>query len=194
MKEGGRALSAAVFVLVGGLGVISSGQPWLGVRMHGADGQLDVSGASALPTLAPLSLTVLALAGALAISGLVLRYVFAGLGVLVAIWLLVATLPLLVDPPLSAVASTLTEHTGLAGEQTLASMVERIVPTGWPYAAAVLWVLLLLGSVFAALTVNAWRGSGRRFRTDAPAASGPLDAIDSWDDLSRGSDPTAPER
>ena len=50
---------------------------------------------------------------------------------------------------------------------------------------------------FTLATAHRWRGAGRRYRTDAPSAvpaaqatSRPHDAIDDWDDLSRGEDPT----
>jgi len=42
-------------------------------------------------------------------------------------------------------------------------------------------------------TWRRWKVGGRRYRTDAPTDAphdGPVDAVDSWDELSRGSDPT----
>ena len=64
------------------------------------------------------------------------------------------------------------------------------------------WVVLLAAGAFVLATARTWKGAGRRYRTDAaprsggalgdrhPTASAPLDAIDSWDGLSRGEDPT----
>ncbi len=190
----GRALGIVLLIVAGGLGVLSSTQPWLHVRMRGTGELLAVPGANALPTLAPLSLTVLAIAGALTIAGLVFRYLIAGLAALLGIWLLIATVPLVIDPPLSAAASTLTAHTGLAGESTLAGLVDAILPTAWPTVSLLLWLVLIAGCGLVAFTAHAWRASDRRFRTGAAHASERLDAIDSWDELSRGADPTGSER
>ena len=72
-----------------------------------------------------------------------------------------------------------------------------ISSTPWPTVTFVLWIALLAAGVFTLTTAHRWKGTGRRYRTDdAPhparaAGSRPHDAIDSWDDLSRGEDPTA---
>jgi hypothetical protein len=95
--------------------------------------------------------------------------------------------------PLAAVAPTVTEATGLAGASAVSDVVASVTPTFWPILALVGWVLLLASAVFALLTWRRWKAGGRRYRTgaDAPAhVEGPVDAIDSWDDLSRGTDPT----
>ncbi|QTV81016.1 Trp biosynthesis-associated membrane protein (plasmid) [Microbacterium sp. NIBRBAC000506063] len=186
----GRSLSVLLLVLVGGLGILSSTQTWLFVSVSTAAETVEVSGADALPILAPLSLTILALAGVLAIVGRMLRYVFAAIAVAIGVWLLIATLPLVTSPPLSAAAGTVTELTGLAGHDAVATLVEAVVPTSWPLVTLVLWVLLLAAAAFIAASAHRWRTAGKRFRTDGQTHTGPIDAIDSWDDLSRGSDPT----
>jgi len=73
------------------------------------------------------------------------------------------------------------------------TVVASITPSAWPVIALVGWVLLLAAAVFALCTWRRWKSGGRRYRTgdDVPAhTDGPVDAIDSWDDLSRGTDPT----
>jgi hypothetical protein len=104
-----------------------------------------------------------------------------------------STLQLLLATPLGAVSSTVTETTGLAGSDALEGVIDAIIPSAWPVIALVGWVILLLAAVVVLLTWRGWKRGGRRYRTDAEtasAAAGPIDAIDSWDELSRGTDPT----
>ncbi|UJP11029.1 Trp biosynthesis-associated membrane protein [Microbacterium sp. KUDC0406] len=136
---------------------------------------------------------MLALGAALSIVGSVLRYIFAALAAGAAVVLGIATLPLVTAPPLTVVAGVVAEKTGLAGDDALHDLVAAITPTAWPAIALCCWVLLLAAAVFTAVTARRWKSGGRRYRTDdAPheTTQGPLDAVDSWDDLSRGTDPT----
>jgi len=196
-----RLLAVALTVLAGAIGVISSTQTWLTVVLDdGAKHTLPVAGADAIPVLAPLSLAALALGGALSIVGLVLRYVFGALAVVIGATLAVLTAQVAVARPLSSVASTVTTATGLTGQKAVSDLVLQIDPTPWPFVTLVAWVLLVAAGVFTLVTARRWRSSGRRYTTDAggrpdaaagASASRPHDAIDSWDDLSRGDDPTA---
>lgn len=193
LAKRGRSITLLGFLLAGAIGIISSTQTWLTVERADSGAEILVPGASALVLLAPLSLAVLALGAALSIAGPVLRLVFAVLAAAAALFLGWSTLELLVTEPLSAVGPTVTEATGLAGSAAVDSVVASVSPTVWPVLAFVGWVVLLLSAVFALLTWRRWKSGGRRYRTaeDAPArADGPVDAIDSWDDLSRGTDPT----
>jgi hypothetical protein len=55
-------------------------------------------------------------------------------------------------------------------------------------------LLILLGGAFALATAHRWRSGGRRYQRErghADSGSRPHDAIDAWDDLSHGDDPTA---
>lgn len=188
----GRSISVLGFLAAGGIGVLSATQTWLTAARHDAAEPILVTGTQALPLLTPLSLAVLALAAVLAIVGPVLRYVLAALGAVIGILLGWSTLDLLLNHPLGAVASTVTEVTGLAGDAAIADLVDAVESTAWPAIALVGWIVLVASAVFVVITARGWKSGGRRFRTDADAstASGPVDAIDSWDDLSRGTDPT----
>lgn len=200
MTARARLLAVVGIVLAGAIGIISSTQTWLSVALDdGAHDVLTVAGADAVPVLAPLSLATLALGLAIAIVGRVLRYVFGALSLAIAAMLLVATSQVVFAPTAQHVASTVTEATGITGSTSVASLVSSITPTAWPAIALVAWVLLAAAGVFALATAHTWRGSGRRYRTEAasPAntsSSRPHDAIDDWDDLSRGDDPTATPR
>lgn len=195
-----RLLAVAGTVLCGALGVISSTQMWLTVVLDdGAAHALEVAGAAAVPVLAPLSLAVLALGAALSIVGLVLRYVFGALTVLIALALGWLTARVVFELPVGSVASTVTEATGIAGESAVSGLISTITATAWPAITLVVWVALLAVGLFTIATARRWSSVGRRYSTDAsrPAASAgrPHDAagsrsIDDWDDLSRGDDPT----
>lgn len=189
----GRVIAVIGLLLAGSIGIISSTQTWLTVVRADAGEPILVPGADAMALLAPLSLAVLAVGAALTLAGLVLRYVFAGLalvaGGLLAWW----TAEILFTAPIDAVAPTVTETTGLAGTSTVADMIASIEPTAWPALALVGWILQILAAGFALATAHRWKSGGRRFRTDTAehgAQEGTVDAIDSWDDLSRGTDPT----
>ena len=206
-----RLLAVAAMVLCGALGVISSTQTWLTVVLQdAAQHALEVPGASAVPVLAPLSLAVLALGAALSIVGLALRYVFGALAVLIGGVLAWLTARVVFEHPVSAVASVVTESTGIAGESSVAKLVASIDATAWPAVTLVVWAVLIVAGVFVLATAHAWSKTGRRYRTDdtarTAAPTGPTRkgsdgarphdaagsrAIDDWDDLSRGEDPTA---
>lgn len=189
----GRSLSVIGFLLAGGIGIISSTQTWLTVARADAGEPIFVPGADALPLLAPLSLAVLALGAALAIVGPVLRYIFATLALLGGSVLTWWTAEIITTAPVAAVGPTVVETTGLAGSNALAEVIASITPSFWPNLALIGWILLLVASAFTLMSANRWKSGGKRFRTDTAAhdsGNGPVDAIDSWDDLSRGADPT----
>lgn len=218
LAERGRSLSVVGILLSGAVGVISATQTWLTVTRADAAEPLQVSGADAMPLLTPLGLAVLALGAAIAIVGPVLRHVLAVLAAAAAVALGWGSLQLAVAPPLSAVASQVTEATGLAGSEAIESAVAGVTATAWPGVTAAACLLLVAAAGFALVTARRWRTGGRRYRTDTdgrdarahqggqgaghtagpdampPAAGsperGPADAVDTWDDLSRGSDPT----
>ncbi len=193
-----RARTLSVLAILGGgaLALISSTQTWLMVTLtQVVDQPLAVPGADAAALLAPLSLAALALGLALSIVGRVLRYLFGVLALAIGVAIIAAASRIAIEVPVDAVAGAVTTATGLSGEETVAALIEGIGETPWPWLTVVAGAVILLGGAFALATAHRWRGSGRRYRTDAgaSAASGsrPHDAIDSWDDLSRGDDPTA---
>ncbi|WP_157535947.1 Trp biosynthesis-associated membrane protein [Microbacterium sp. Root166] len=190
-----RLLAVTAILACGALGVISSTQTWLTVALGEDAPLLPVAGASAVPVLAPLSLAVLALGGALSIVGTVVRYVFGALTVVIAVLLGWLTAQVVFALPTSAVASTVTEWTGITGEAAVAALVVSITSTPWPVVTLIGWIALCAAGLFTLVTASRWRRTGRRYRTDetigaTAGGSRPHDAIDSWDDLSRGDDPT----
>ncbi|WP_322409079.1 Trp biosynthesis-associated membrane protein [Microbacterium invictum] len=191
-----RSLAVLLILAAGAIGVIASTQTWLTVTIEdGARDLLPVSGAAALPVLAPLSLTGLALGAALSIAGTVLRYVFGVLTVVIAGIVGAATAIIAVTAPAAAVVSAVTEATGIAGLDAVAELVTEISATPWPWITLGASVVLLTAGVLILATAHRWPGAGRKYRTAVGAspegtASRRTDAIDSWDELSRGQDPT----
>ncbi|HET8928965.1 MAG TPA: Trp biosynthesis-associated membrane protein [Microbacterium sp.] len=189
-----RLICVVVTLLTGALGLISSTQTWFEVALVDGGDALAVPGADAIPVLAPLCLAVLALGAALTIVGTVLRYILGALTVLAGAVLLWLTVPVAFDPPVSAVASAVTTATGIAGLESVSALIASITATPWPGVTVLCAAVLALAGILTLVTAHAWRRPGRRFATDAahdaPSADEPLDAVDSWDDLSRGDDPT----
>lgn len=192
-----RLFAVVSTLLAGAVGVIGATQTWISVTLSdGAAEALLVSGSAAIPVLSPLSLAVLALGAALSIAGLALRFIFGALSMVVGVTLAVLTGQIAFATPVSAVASTVTTATGIAGSDAVADLVSSTTVTPWPAVTLVAAVLLIAAGAFTLVTARRWRGSAeRRYQTaTAPvgaAGSRPHDAIDSWDDLSRGDDPTA---
>ena len=122
------------------------------------------------PSSRPLSLAVLALGAALSIVGLVLRYVFGALTVAIAAllgWLTragrVRRTRRRPSPRRSPTA------TGITGEDAVAALVARRSRRRRGRSSrSSRWLVLLAGGVFTLATARSWRGSGRRYRTDAP--------------------------
>lgn len=194
-----RLIAVLITLATGAVGVISATQTWLTVMLAGGAQQtIDVPGAEAVPVLAPLSLAVLALGAALSIVGLVLRIAFGVLTVMIALALAVPSTAVAVATPVSAVAAAVTAATGIAGDDAIGVLVASIIATPWPWTTVVCSAILCVAGVFTLATARTWTRGGRRFESDAapqtetpPRASRPFDAIDSWDELSRGEDPTA---
>ncbi|MDL9979798.1 Trp biosynthesis-associated membrane protein [Microbacterium candidum] len=198
MRRRAKLTSIVLMLIAGATGVISSTQTWLEVTISGVSAHsLPVPGASAVQVLAPLCLAVLALGLALSIVGRVLRYVFGALALVIALVLGWLTAQIVFTMPVAAVQTVVTKATGIAGLHAIAGLVGRISQTAWPAITLLACVVLAFAGVLTLATGARWNAGGRRFRADEHAktpAAGPLDALDSWDGLSRGEDPTAGEQ
>jgi uncharacterized membrane protein (TIGR02234 family) len=108
--------------------------------------------------------------------------------------------------PVAAVAPAVTDATGVSGAGPTAELVAAATATAWPVAAIAGGVLLVLAGIAVLVTGTRWPASSRRYRgarladADADAGDGAAQgvreraasdrAIDDWDELSRGDDPT----
>lgn len=193
-----RTLAVLAILLGGAVGIIGSTQPWIDVTLRDASHPvLTVAGADASPLLAPLSLAALALGLALSIAGPVLRYLFGVLAVAIGAAITVAAARIQLALPVDAYAPTVTDATGLSGDAAVSALIETVALTAWPAATASAAAIGALGGAFTLAGAHRWPASGRRYAAASDAAAGtpratsrPHDAIDDWDDLSRGEDPT----
>lgn len=188
-------LLAVLALLLGGVvSIISTTQPWITLTLtEGSNEPLDVAGGDAIALLAPLSLAAMALGLALTIVGRGLRHVLGAIGVAIGVGLLVTAVPVMVAPPQSTYSNAVSDRTGLSGSDAISALVSSATPTIWPAIGVVGAVLILAAGIWTLATAHTWARGGRRYAASedaAPQLSRPRDAIDSWDDLSRGADPT----
>lgn len=201
-------LPAIVTTVVGaGLVLLSWSQAWFDLLIEasstGGTGEpIAVTGSIASPALAALGLAGLALVAALAIAGPGIRFVLGVLEVLLGGCVLLAASLSLADP-IAAVSPAVTDATGVAGAAPTAELVASVTATIWPVLAIVGGALLVLAGLAVLVTGGRWPASSRRYSdsrmaadgTAAVAAERPASdrAIDDWDGLSRGDDPTDDE-
>lgn len=187
----GRTTSVVAILLGGAAVLIGSTQTWVTATVEGAE--IPAKGSEALALLQPLALAGLALALALALVGRALRYVFGALALAIGAGLAIIVAPVVFATPVSSVEKVVTEHTGIAGRESIAQIVSGLAPSAWPAVALAAAIVIALGGVLVIVTGASWRRGTSRYdkpSTRHAAADGPLDAVDSWDELTRGDDPT----
>ncbi len=204
-------LSALVF--------LAWSQQWSSLLVSGTsvDGQLfGIPGSVAAPALAALGLAGLALAAALAIAGPVVRVVLGVLQIAVGIAITASSIGAILDP-VAAGSPVVTKATGIAGLGAIRSISTDAGESPWGFLALTLGILIALTGLFIILSTKRWPVSGRRYQAvrfeaadsvstptvegKASRANGPGDAVDAqaterseaidkWDSLSNGRDPT----
>jgi uncharacterized membrane protein (TIGR02234 family) len=189
------------------LALVAWSQTWgtvTGSVPGGAEQQIVVTGAEAAPAVTALALAGFALAGALTIAGPIIRIVLGILQLLLGFSVGLAAWLALTDFA-AASASAIVAATGLAGRSAQDSVTDPIL-TVWPWVALGAAVLMFLAGLVVILTSRSWPGSGSRSRSrfepvtgtgsattgsPAPDADATDSAVDAWDGLTRGNDPTA---
>ena len=206
-------LPVVVVTIIGAaLALLSWSQTWFELELTDASAQgageaIAVPGSVASPALAALGLAGLALVAALAIAGPGLRV---GLGILEVVLggCVLLAVGVSLGDPVAAVAPAVTDATGVSGAGPTAELVAAATATAWPAAAIAGGVLLVLAGIAVLVTGTRWPASSRRYRgarladadSDGDAGEGTAPsvreraasdrAIDDWDELSRGDDPT----
>lgn len=200
-------LSTILAVLVGAvLGLAGATQTWYTITLTARAGHFApvvVTGSTAAPALTALSLAGLALALALAIGGRLARVIIGVVGVLLGVCLVLASVG---DPRhTAAVRDAISKATGIAGTASVNALIGHVSATVWPAAAIAGGVIIGLGSLAALLTGRLWPGGSRRYdavrfeETDDQASARPRrapaprpgdSAVDDWDELTRGEDPS----
>ena len=174
-------------------------QTWVHVQLaQGVVKQADLNVPGSKAATAVTALALVALAGALAasIAGRIARIVAAAIVLLGAAGIVASAVAVLADPQGSASGpvGTATGVTGVPAQATT---------TAFPAIAVVAAVLLGVAAVLIGLMGRHWT-QRTKYEAAAPgpeaakepaaaaaAEDGPLDDIDSWDQLSRGNDPTS---
>lgn len=210
-KRGKRG--ALLTIVVGaGLAMLAWSQVWfsfdlaLGAQAYSGE----VHGDVAAPAVMALALAALAVLAALALAGVIFRYILGALLALVGAVLVLQSF-LAVGNPVPAIAPEVTAASGLAGEQTIADAVAAgsVSVTFWPWVAVLAGVVIAAAGVLAIVTARRWPTGGRRFRTtaleqvdaeaglddrpevaQAPASTDSDRRVEQWDALSHGDDPT----
>ena len=203
---GGRRLKLGLILGVlaaSGLALLSWTQVWIvaGVATSGsAQEHLEVTGTTASPALTALALAGLALGAALTIAGPIIRVVLGLLEVLLGASVFLGGFLALRDPA-GASAAAVTDATGISGKESIVVALVDLTVSAWPFVALASGVFMALVGVGIVVTARRWPGPTTRYQSvrleparptgaDDTAEAPPRDAVDDWDELSRGDDPT----
>lgn len=187
-----------LLLVVGGLlaavlAMLAWTQTWVVAYTDSA--QLDIDGAAAAPALSALALAALALGGALTIAGPAFRIVLGLLEVLLGISVAISAFGAISQPANAAIADV-SKLTGVAGDKSVLALITDASITVWPWLGVVAGVLFVIVGIGVLVTSARWPGPGRKYQAvrlepvDGEPLSSKDAAIDNWDELSRGSDPT----
>lgn len=93
--------------------------------------------------------------------------------------------------PYESAGTVVTELTGVAGTDSIESLVSAVAVTPWPFVAIAGALGALASGAWILLTARRWPGSTRRYQAVRLApADAPRTAAADWDALSEGDDPT----
>ena len=149
-----------------------------------------LSGQEASPVITAMALVIIAAGAALSIAGRLGRWIIGSISVLSAIMLMVATGSILTDPA-AAVASTIAE---ISGTTASSATVENVTVTLLPWLTILGGLIALVGGVLVLIYGQSWAlGKVKKYTVSTQSegtSTGRLDEIDTWDELSRGEDPT----
>ena len=180
-------------VVLSGLTILTWTNPWFSLTIDGSaatQSHLTAAGDVAAPALVTLALAGLALVGALAIAGPLIRYVLGAVQTLLGVTIVLSAVSALRDP-VAASASLITEATGVSGAAPIAALVRSVSVTPWPAITIVVGALVVLLGLFLLFTGRFWPASSRKYQAVRleRQAVGENPAAD-WDSLSNGTDPT----
>lgn len=178
----GAALSGAV--------MLAWTQPWFTVVLEDA-AELSITGETAAAGLSALALAGLVLVVAISIAGPFFRVVLGTLQALLGVAVVFSAIVALSDP-VAASAPAISEATSIAGDGPVKALVESVVISPWPIVALAAGVLLVVNATLILVTARRWPGSSRKYQAvRLEPATDERSAVDDWDSLTGGDDPTA---
>lgn len=187
-----RSMTVLVLLLGGALALIGSTQTWVSATGFEAAhvASVELSGQEASPVITAMSLVTIAAGAALSIARKVGRWIIGIVAVLGALAIGWTTVHVLINP-LDAAAPKIAETTGTTSMADIAGNVEVSL---LPWLTLLGAVIALLGGIIALAYGSRWPvGKTKKYDVGdqkQPGQDGELDEIDTWDELSRGEDPT----
>lgn len=192
MRPPGRGPVALAAATAGAAVLATSSATWFTARAPSVltgSVRVEATGADAAPGLTGLALVLLAAGAAIALGRTWAARVAGAAVALAGLAVVVVTVGVLEapEPALEAAAAD------ASGVRLLDGRPDR---TAWPGLTAVLGGLAVLAGTTAVLAAPGWRSTGRRFEAGSPPTTAAADertrAMDDWDALGRGDDPSGP--
>ncbi len=189
-----KNLTMLVGLVLSGLVLLTWTGQWFVLTIDGRAAShtaIAVTGNTAAPALIALALAGLALIGALAIAGPVIRVVLGVVEVLLGFTVGFSAIVALANPARASQA-LITSSTGIGGTASVEKLVTNVAVGPWPWLALVVGALVMALGVVIVVTGRLWPGSSRKYqavRIEATTAG--ENPVADWDSLSSGSDPTS---
>jgi len=97
--------------------------------------------------------------------------------------------------PITASARSISAATGVAGAQSISTLVSHVSASAWPLLSLSFGILLVLLGLAIVATARLWPSSSRKYQAvRLEQADGDRSAAGDWDALSDGRDPTEASR
>lgn len=189
-----RGLTVVIILLGGVIALIGATQTW--VNATGFDAAhidiVQLSGQEASPVITAMALVTIAAGAALSIARNIGRWIIGIVVILAAATMGAAAINVLTDPA-GAVALKVAETTGTTGQSGIPAAAVDV--TLLPWLTVVGSVIAVVGGIVVLLVGGRWPvGKTKKYDVgpdpQQDTGDGPLDEIDTWDELSRGEDPT----
>ncbi len=181
-------------IVLSGLVLLTWTGDWFDLTLDGKSAShttLAVTGNTAAPALIALALAGLALVGALAIAGTVVRFILGVVEMLLG-FIVSYSARVALENPAGASAALITGATGVSGNSSIIAMVTSVSVSAWPWLALLVGLLILALGVVIVVTARRWPGSSRKYQATASTTDEPgTNPVADWDSLSGGGDPTS---
>lgn len=187
-----RSMTVLILLLGGVLALIGATQTWVtasgfeAAHIH----NVQLSGQEASPVITAMALVTIAAGAALSIARRIGRWIVGIVAIFGAIMMGWATIVVITNP-LGTVAPKIAETTGTTG---IEEVVTQIDVSALPWLTVIGSIIGLAGGLIALIAGRRWPvGKTKKYDIDVPTVrddNAPLDEIDTWDELSRGEDPT----